>query len=311
MIISLLADTHFQDERPISRKDDYYQAQLQKFDWCLKQAPIMLHAGDFFHKPKCSYKILCDLIYLIREAGTEVIVIPGQHDLIGHNLSSIWWTPLGLLAEAGVVRLLLNKKEQVKTVANKKLFELYVYPAPFDCGWPDQPKENEFSVLLTHRLILGPNKEGLFPGMVSDDCRKLLNDNPFFDLVVSGDNHVSFAYIGTKGNKIFNSGSMMRRNKDQAEHKPTLGLLDMSLSKTNNLRTVLIPIQDDVFYQVETDPSSIGNPMLERLIDELKTASCGDSWESFEQLLKRIIDENPEAISPKVREIIYKSLEEN
>src|SRR5574343_333571 len=306
--VSLLSDTHFQDDRPISRSDDYYQAQLRKFDWCLRQAPTMLHAGDFFHRPKCSHKLLCDLIYLIKEAGTDVIVVPGQHDLIGHNLDSIWETPLGVLAEAGVVRLLLDKKERVRVSANGKMYEFYVYPAPFDCDWPGQPKEDEFSVLLIHKLILGPNKEGLFPGMIADDCRKLLDNNPLFDLIVSGDNHASFAFIGSKRNKIFNPGSMMRRNKDQINHKPCLGLIE-PWKLGHGFRSVLIPVEDDVFHDVDPVPSIEKNPMLEKLIKELQAASCGDSVETFSDLLRKTLDEGSEFISPEVKEIIHTSLE--
>ena len=300
-MITLLADTHFQDGRPVGRKDDYYQAQLSKFDWCLRQAPVMLHAGDFFHHPKCSHKLLCDLIYLIREAGTEVIVVPGQHDLIGHNLDSIWETPLGVLAEAGVVRLLLHKEESVWVPDERS--ELVVYPAPFGWDWPGQPQEDEFSVLLIHRLILGPNEEGLFPGAAADDCRRLLDDNPLFDLIVSGDNHVHFAFAGSKGNKIFNSGSMMRRSRDQMSHKPRLGLI----GPDRGLRSVLIPVEDDVFHDVDPVPSVEENPMLERLIEELRAASCGDSVDSFSDLLRRTLEEG--AVRPEVREIIHKSLE--
>lgn len=301
-MISLIADTHFQDDRPISRKDDYYQAQMRKFHWCLQQAPVMLHAGDFFHRPRCSHKLLYDLIHLIRESGTEILVVPGQHDLIGHNLESICRTPLGVLAEAGVVRLLLNQKERIRVRNNGKLYELYVYPAPFGCDWPEDPQGGEYSILLIHRLILGPNKEGFFLGMVADDAHKLLS-NSLFNLIVSGDNHTTFTFVSPRGNRIFNPGSMMRRTKDQADHRPCLGLVE---PWNNSFRSIPIPVEQDVFHDVDQTDLVEHNPMLERLIQELRVASCGDSIDSFADRLRLALDAGH--VSNEVREIIYKSL---
>lgn len=306
-MISLIADTHFRDDRPINRKDDYYQAQLQKFDWCLKQAPTMLHAGDFFHRPRCSHKLLCDLIYLIKEAGTDIIVIPGQHDLIGQNIDSIWRTPLGVLAEAGIVRLLLDTPAFVRNpVSSGKSFGFRVFPAPFDCEPPEPGDADEFKVLLIHKLILGPNNQGSFPGVDAPNCKKMLKTHPKFDLIVSGDNHVSFAYTGAKRNRICNPGSMMRATKDQVTHKPSIGLIDPTKVGLG-FHVVNIPVEEDVFY--DAVPAMAVNPMVERLINELRTAAQGHSIDSFNELLRRSVNENSHIISPDVRDIIFSSLE--
>jgi DNA repair exonuclease SbcCD nuclease subunit len=306
-MISAIADLHLRDDRPLNRKDDYYQTMLQKFDFCLKQAPTMLVAGDFFDKSNVSMKLLSDVIYLIREAGTQVIVIPGQHDLPGHNLELLYESGLGVLVEAGVVTLLLDEPKQIRVpIKTAKFYKIKIWPVPFGQEVIVPKEKSEIpNIMLIHKLIF-LNKQGVFPGIENPEISvNFMKKYPQFDLIISGDNHQQFfIQENNKKTKLINTGSMMRQKIDQKDHHPAIALIDNNL----NVSIKAIPIKQDVWKETSVEPV-VDNSLVRFFIEELKKIdeAEGTSKLSPSDRIKAVLTQLD--LHPEVKQLIYDSIE--
>jgi DNA repair exonuclease SbcCD nuclease subunit len=307
-MISAIADLHLRDDTPISRKDSYYTTMLGKLDFCLRQAPTMLVAGDFFHSARSSMRLLSDVIYLIREAGTEVIVIPGQHDLPGHNLSLVHHSGLGVLAEAGVVRLMLDEPKQIRIHLESKpvFYKIKIWPVPFGQEVVIPKEKSEIpDILLIHKLIF-LNKQEVFPGIENPDiCIDFMKKYPQFDLIISGDNHNQFFIKeNNKRTLLINTGSMMRQKIDQKDHRPAIALIDENL----NVAIKAIPIEQDVWKEVSVEPV-VDNSLVRFFVDELKKLDAAEGVNKLNssERIKAVLAQLD--LHPEVKQLIYDSIE--
>lgn len=115
-----LADTHFADKKPVSRKDDYHATQVRKLSDVLRLAASLRWkgettpassiniAGDVFHQPRgelISRKLDNKLARILRTSPCPVTAISGNHDMDRIQESSLEKHPLGMLVASGIVKL--------------------------------------------------------------------------------------------------------------------------------------------------------------------------------------------------------------
>ena len=231
MKLICVGDLHIRANRPVSRKDDYYHIQFEKFGCILDTAEnfireeeevAILQPGDFFDT-QVPYKVLADIAEVIgrrRVFGFHfpIFVVFGQHDMAYRNIRN---TPLYVLDLLGGVQKALSPS----IIQTHLGVDVNIYGV----DWDDEilkPETEGFNVLLIHKMITkgGP----LFPGQEDYEdagvfLRKMTGIG--YDLIVSGDNHQTFVVERKKG-ALINAGSMMRMSIDQVNHKPCFFVVD-------------------------------------------------------------------------------------
>jgi hypothetical protein len=287
--------------------------QERKFRFILEEAkksPPLLIAGDFFHQSKPGPYLEQWVINLLKEYEVRPIVVPGQHDLPGHSLQQVNDSGLGVLAAAGVIELMLSEPETLCWSS----FDYTVIGIPYGKLPPKgklfQDDNTRAKVLLWHRMVIN---EPLWPGQVADKAPAILRKYPQFDLIVTGDNHQSFAVAELEDAKelsstspkrkyrwLINPGSMMRMTATQVDHKPCIYKYE-----NGAVEQIFLPIEDDVFDLTELQATKDKDERIQAFVERLN-----QEWEaelSFEKNLEKFFDAN--LTKEEVRELVWGCLE--
>lgn len=308
----LVSDLHLTDATPVSRTDNYTEAQICKLQFLQSlsaknnNCPILC-AGDVFDHWKAS-PWLCSLAftYLPR----PFISIPGQHDLPGHSLKEFPRSALGLMEEVCdpeefTIISLFGQAVVHKTPEGVK--DLFILGVPFGelKAWEGRNPKFEFSpgyryVLMLHELTW-QGKRPHWDKNSWTDVELLDKFGEYFDLIITGDNHGGFA-THQGGSWLVNPGSMMRRNADQAEYRPRCYLY---YAEENELTPVYFPIEKGVHNREHLDVKKERDERIAAYIERMN-----QDWEvglSFQRNLEAFFKEN--STPRKVREIISCHLE--
>lgn len=233
-IAILCADIHLRDTTPICRIDDYFESQQKKIDYIRELqdfigVPIFC-AGDLFHTAKSSPFLES---WVIKNIPQNFYTIAGQHDLVNHRKELFNHSSIGVLNSSGSIIYLMRGMEGWVGINCNKEISLF----------PDNTISDNLPIiriLLLHTFIRKPKdlqdkQIGGYP------ARKVLQDNPDFDIIVTGDNHKPFI-VEYENRKLINCGSMMRMKTDQIDHKPRVYILYNDLS----VEEEYLPIKDNV-----------------------------------------------------------------
>jgi DNA repair exonuclease SbcCD nuclease subunit len=219
----LSADTHYRKKAPRSRTDNYFQSQVVKTEWLLKQCKnekaALLLAGDIFDSSTPSFEVVSTYLNLFKNSTTDIFTIFGNHDLQNHRMSNSANTGLGLLVAAGAVTPLSS------TPINYKGTDLY--GANWDEPIPQIAEKNKYNVCLIHDMII--QEEEIIPYKQEQAIEgNYLIKKYDFDLMISGHNHQSF--VCKDGSKILcNPGSISRLTSAQIDHRPRIGCIDTDI----------------------------------------------------------------------------------
>ena len=263
----ITGDWHIRNTSPKRRLDDYWVTVRKKIDFIYSLASeekcdFILQPGDFFDSHKAS-----DLLkrYMIKKGqwkNVKVITVFGQHDLRYHS-SDVRNTPLGVLYAAGSVRIAPNWEPI-------DYGDVHVWGA----NWhEDIPKEvrtkNVYNILVMHKMVI--KNEKLWDGQETYELANILLRTAPFDLIVSGDNHLSFTL--SYGNKhLINCGSLLRSSIDQATHIPIVYIYDTNaLGKAPSLEEHPIPCEpfEQVFNMEEVKIEKERDKKMEAFVSKL------------------------------------------
>lgn len=214
----IAADLHLRDDCPACREPaEYMRAQSRKLGFIRdlfinEDEATFVVAGDVFdHWKPSPWLISLALHYL--PPGT--IVVPGQHDMPGHNLGELVKTGLQTLKEAGAVIISTGGFRHVVGRSNDVLGAVYGYAYGETAQNP--PKTDQgVKILLWHQLVCAGKQP--WPGAEALNGPALKKSLDGYDIVVTGDNHQQFV----AGAWLINPGSMMRMASDQADHEPAV-----------------------------------------------------------------------------------------
>lgn len=307
----LTADLHLTETTPVSRTDDYIEAQAKKLQF-LKElstendnSPIIC-AGDVFDRWKAS-PWLCSFISRNLPSGL-FITVPGNHDLPMHSFKYYDKSALSLLEIVLPTSFVVLKNEKVSINSLKNRLEIFgVYYG----GTPEftlsnaniQALSNEtpsHRVLILHELIW-QNKPPFWASesKTSSEIIKKYKDD--FDLIITGDNHESFI-VEKDGVLLVNPGSMMRMTADQINFKPKCFLY---YAEENKVVPVEFPIDSKVHNFEHINKKKERDKRIAAYIEKLESNFEGGL--SFKKNLQVFFDENK--ISKKVRDVIWEHLE--
>ncbi len=264
------ADFHLRDDVPQCReRDEYLASQERKLkfihDLVLDNEATLLVAGDLFDNWKPSpWLISLALRYL--PIGT--VVVPGQHDLPGHNIQELGKTGLQTLVEAGVVYCLTRGLRRVLGRPTGVLGVVYGY-AYGEVALNPPKGDRGLMILLWHRLVC-ENRQP-WPGAEAMPISTVRRELDGYGLVITGDNHQSFS----ASNRWINPGSLMRMSSDQADYEPAV----YGWREDGSVTRIPLPIEKGVVK------ATISNIKAKESRDERMSAYITRATKQFEDRL--------------------------
>lgn len=296
----LTADLHLTSISPVSRTDDYIQAQEKKLNFLTTlsaengDCPILC-AGDVFDYWKAS-PWLCSWAY--RNLPKNLITIPGNHDLPMHSMDQYDKSALHLLEQVGQEITVLNEEWQFAEGIN-------ILGIPFNTSIGDfreRKNPGERRILMLHALTWENQKPHW--ASYSYTAGELLKQyGEYFDVILVGDNHQSFVVHSEKHNCVLvNPGSMLRRTADQKDFKPRCFLY---YAEDNSVVPMYFPIEEEVHDIRYLENKQEHNARIEAYISRMnKEYEIGIS---FKDNLVSFFEENQ--TPKKVRDIVWQHLE--
>jgi len=221
VIAILSADIHLSINPPRARRDEpnWFRAMRKPLDdlFLLSsqyKAPILC-AGDLFDH----WRSEPALINFALKYLPEMYAIPGQHDLPLHNIDLIEKSAFWTLCLCDRVIPVITEEP----IAAPNNIVLHGFP----WGKEIEPLENRIEgkhhIALVHKFIY---KKGFgHPNAPrSQNTANYIKKVKGYDAVIFGDNHKGFE-VNLGGVPVWNCGGFMRRNQDEKDSQPRIGLL--------------------------------------------------------------------------------------
>jgi len=256
--ILYLTDTHIRAYSPISRRDNFQETIFAKLAEVVQLASkyavdLVLHGGDLFDIPQVSHRLTGRTAELFRSFPCPVWVVPGNHDLFG-SLSTMEYTSLGVLARAGVVRLLTEDTEfaadgislRIRPIpASREIPALaYVFSEPALPG--------QYRLIVAHdNLVLNPVHPDIPHKVISPEISNA-------DLVLAGHWHPGWPDVVDSGNTSYvNPGSLARVDAGK-------------FSRDRQIRVVLLAVVEDGIF-IDFIPLEMAKPFSEVFTDDCRS----------------------------------------
>lgn len=217
--IAYVSDSHLKSANPASRTDQFETTVLRKFIELgevarAENVNIIVHGGDLFDIPKVSERLTGLIAEIIKQYPVPMLVVPGNHDLYGYTVDSIYNTTLGVLAKAGVISLLTRQNPHSlvdKDAGFRVSIQGQEYHAELDRRDPNLDYHIEtkyladYYILAVHGMLIPTQGH---PDMPWTDPKTIPAGT---NVVMAGHWHPGFdPMINKNGTLIINYGSMGR-----------------------------------------------------------------------------------------------------
>ena len=285
----LTADIHLTETTPISRTDNYIEAQDRKLAF-LKQlesqydCPV-IDAGDIFDYWKASPWLIARAY---KNLPSEIYTIPGNHDLPEHSMQQYEKSALHVLEVALAIRRLS------KTPYDRHDFTI----AGFAYG--EKLEDVNADIVVIHDLVYEGNPP--WPNAVGYQPKDLFKIFTKPRLILTGHYHMALVAKSKDGRLVVNPGSMMRMTIVQKDYKPRCYLYNFD---DNEVEPVYFPIEEEVFDDRHIVEPKEKEERLSAFIEKLNM-----EWDlrlSFRANLETFFKKNK--VNKKVEELIWQSLE--
>ena len=234
MKLLFVGDLHLRGQNPRNRRGSYYDDCFAKLSEIkdlsvLYNAPVV-HTGDLFDSPMVSYSVFGALADYLSGFSPVWFAVPGNHDLIAHNLDKVSRTPFGALTKLGYVQAdkVIGTSYEIRGVGFDPTLDrdLHEYKVTF--------LTDKCRVLVVHGMLL-PQRPVFDKYSYVEDVAEVTQA----DVVLSGHYHSAFI-TEAKGKKFINPGAVMRINASEEEIKrmPHVVLFD-----TDNGKTEILPLK--------------------------------------------------------------------
>lgn len=288
----ITADLHLREDQPVCRTDDFFAAQTRKLNWLseLQQkynCPI-LDGGDLFHHWKPSPALLR---YAINNLPSEIVTVPGNHDLPSHSMELYEKSGLAVLEASGKVNVLFEKEYNLVNAIN-------ITPFPWGYEVVSHASTPYRKIALCHVMTYQGRKP--FPGCTAPGAGALLRNTKGYNLIITGHNHVPFV-VEDDGRLLINPGSLMRTTAAQIDHKPRVYLY---YAENNTIEPVFVPIKEGVITREHIDITEYRDDRIDafisRLSDEIETGL------SFEHNLESYFSKN--RIRQNTKDLVWEAV---
>lgn len=301
-IALLCSDIHLQEKPPISRsaEPDWFRAMQRPLDEIRdiaeKEKIPVIYAGDIFNH----WKAPPELVNWALKYLPKGYAVPGQHDLPFHNYGDMHKSAFGTLVDVGHLTLLPPEKplrigEHLRAWGFPWGTKLKMMPTFVgkDKGTVD--------LAVVHAYIWREGKG--YPG--ADEEKRVgayAKALKGFNAAVFGDNHKGFTALKSECN-ILNNGTLMRRNSDEEDYWPQIGILmDDGSINTHRLDSAE---WDKFLPREEAKLIEEAGFKMEEFLKELE--KLGHTNMNFRQSLKDYFDTYE--VSPAAKTILLTALE--
>lgn len=265
----LTSDWHMMEKErnPPCRTDQHWKAQIRKVRQIKKMqqkfdCPVF-NAGDLFEHWKGSP----ELINLCLKEFPDLWGVAGQHDLPQHNIKLRHKSSFESMVRGGKFKFLFGQGH-----------------------WGFDPKKLVYTeykghlIAMAHMLLY--KDELPFPGCKAPDTNRVFDMFPDADLILTGDNHMTFT--ARKGKQLLiNPGSLTRHKADQVDHQPCVFLWD---AKTNTAIKQFLTVEDNVISRTHIDTINLKKEQGEAFIGKLNNEWIADL--SFDDNIQKALVEN-------------------
>lgn len=295
----LSADMHLRLDTPEARIDDYRAAQASKIKFLAElqrehSCPIF-DAGDMFHKWRVEPELEG---FALLNLPSDIITVPGNHDLPNHSLALYHKSSLHVLEAAGKMRVL--KTDSGNRIHSPDVFlidRIEVLGFPYGESLAGVASNAYRKVAIVHAYV----GESMPPGVEGYTPAQLLAALPGFDLIISGHNHVPLVYEH-RGRVVVNPGSMMRMFADQGDMKPGVFLW---YAGENTVERIEYPITPNVISREHIETREARTDRMDAFVARLDSEY--EIGLSFEKNIEAFFTKNK--TDKKVRELIMEAID--
>lgn len=225
-----LTDTQIKGVTPATRKDNYFEACLEKLQESCNIAKEfgcdrILHGGDFWDSPIVSYNVLDKVLDLIERNGLIWHIVWGNHDLVGHNIKTSDSSALShMFRRSDFVKPAMNAASTLIDNLNYEIVSRNYYhniEADIkDVGlMGEHQEESIWKIGMAHAMLV----EKPLPDYVLHIPVNELKTN--CGLVLCSHNHNPFE-LKIQGTFFVNPGCFGRTGTDEAHICPSVVLVD-------------------------------------------------------------------------------------
>lgn len=290
VVAVLCADIHLSHHPPVARagEKNWFGAMRH----ALRQVSALAEryrcpvvcAGDVFDRHNPAPELINFAIVNL----PVMYAVPGQHDLPFHNYEDLRKSAYWTLVEAGEI-INLEPNNSAETVTGVRL-----HGFPFGCK-PTR-LENRCGLLIEVAVVhsyFWSKHTGYIGAPKANHYSNQLGHFREFDVVISGDNHIPFSRR-MDDTLLFNCGSLMRRTADQANHRPSVGLL----KSDGSVERHYLDMRGESFDA--TAHSDNHSSDFSALVAELE--ELGESGVDFPMAIRRALEGQPQEIKQAVLE---------
>ena len=286
------ADIHLSHKPPAARagEDNWYHAMARPLQEIRELAAMynvpVLCSGDVFH----SWNSPPELINFAISNLPKMIAIAGQHDMPYHNEGEIKKSAFWTLVEAR--KILIANPQGLYFGGGHDAFA-------FGFGWgepvlsPDHVKKG-FKVALVHEYVW--HDKAKYTGAPEN---QQLNIDKYrgYNTVIIGDNHIPWNY----DTSICNMGSLMRRNSDQVNHHPRVGII----MSDGSVQSHYLDCSKDVLETPSVSQMVDAGINFTDVMNELRNLSGATL--DFAALLRQLMEQK--GTDPRVAKYLLEALE--
>jgi DNA repair exonuclease SbcCD nuclease subunit len=304
-------DLHLADKPPLGRKDGYREEGLAMLEELVGLAnqhhALLISTGDLFHvkRPQhVSHALVQDVLKSLDgfndlELRDPMFAVAGNHDMGPKGLDSIDSQPLGVLARAGVIRLIDGYERGGIYVGGRWLLIGRPYRMDRDAD-PSyyaltleerarvEQQNNYFVLEVAHGSIVPPGEVRPYPTVSSNDI-----DMTGINLLVSGHIHEDLGIHPQPGVPLHifaNIGSLGRCSRTEANMTRCVKALGVT-GKGSELTLNELPLKSalpaaDIF--VEHTVSDIDSDEIASVVAQLAATELGLESADFGDALNKL-----------------------
>jgi len=221
--ILFFTDPHITTNRPIGRKDDYIatiSSKLEEMVALSSEMDYMMIGGDIFHRAKANIQELSLFVNFVNriDESCQLIVCPGNHDLLGYNYDKMDQTGIGL-CDKFLPKLTLMQPDQAHHQLQDNVW-LHFRSST-------NKVQDNFMVQREEGINLGLMHDMLVEKPFFDDYVLIDDFNTNLDAVFNGHYHPGHSPLWKNQTFYINPGAMMRitRGKTDTQRLPKYAII--------------------------------------------------------------------------------------
>ncbi len=229
-------DTHIRGTNPRNRLDNFYETLKNKIREVVQiskdeRVDYILHGGDLFDRPDISLSVVGEFANILKEFNKSIFVISGNHDIFGHNPSTLNRTVFGLLCNLGILnlvnykRIILKKDIKVQLTGSPYVYSMDSRENIESYMVRERDPEAKYAIHMTHGFLVDKPFIKEVPHTLISEIKDTLAD-----ITLGAHFHYGFKTVNLDGKYFINPGALVRISNSlkEVERRPKVIIMDLS-----------------------------------------------------------------------------------